>query len=123
MTPAHAHGQAGYCHLRTGDHTRARHHLRQSLQGLDYSREDALRNTLLATTYIRQPHPDLEKALSHANQSLTLLQGQVDSARCRGHLSQLTTALTPYRASQPVANFLDRTSSVLTSEHPRPAHR
>lgn len=41
--------------------------------------------------------------------------GQVDSARCRGHVSRLTTSLAPYHRSSGVREFLDRTRPLLTS--------
>lgn len=65
MTTTHAHSQAGYCHLRAGNYPEARHHLRQALrtQGSTPTREGALRYILLATTYLRQPQPDRERAL------------------------------------------------------------
>jgi hypothetical protein len=63
MDVTQAHAQAGYCYLKLGDHTRARTHLRHGLrlQDATYSREGALRQVPLATTYIRQDRPDLDQ--------------------------------------------------------------
>lgn len=108
MTTTHAHGQAGYCHLRNRDYKRARHHLRQALHHDASSREGALRQILLATTYVQQPQPDLEPALTNAHRALDTLSGQVDSARCRGHLSRFAEHLHPYRRNHAAREFLDR---------------
>lgn len=68
LNPGHAHGQAGFCYLKLGDHSAARKHFRQALRLQDpkATREGALRYTLLATTYIRQDDPDLDQALALA---------------------------------------------------------
>ena len=116
MDEAQAHAQAGYCYLKLGDHTRARSHLRHglSLQDATYSREGALRHALLATTYLQQQRPELDQAVSHGGRALGALSGEVDSARCVGHLSRLLDGLAPYRRSAAVAEFLDRARPVLT---------
>ncbi len=99
LDTTHAHGQAGYCYLRLGEHADARRHLRAALHGQDHndSREGALRYTLLATTYTRQPDPDIDQTLHHAGHAVDLLTDQVTSTRVTGHLSQLLSDLTPYR--------------------------
>ncbi len=119
MDPAQAHAQAGYCHLRIGGHTHARYHLRRAvhLQDAGYSREGSLRQILLATTYLQQKQPDVDSALAHASLAIDILDAQVDSARCRGHVSRLTTSLAPYRRSSGVREFLDKTRPLLTSRH------
>jgi tetratricopeptide (TPR) repeat protein len=118
MTPAQAHAQAGYCHLTTGDFTKARGELRAALrlQGDDSSREGALRNVLLATTYLKQAHPDLDRTLTHAHSALNALTDHVDSPRCRGHLSRLAAGLRPYRTTG-VQDFLDRHTSLTAAKH------
>ncbi|MFI0901760.1 hypothetical protein [Streptomyces sp. NPDC020983] len=117
MTPSQAHAQAGFCYLRIGDHSRARNHLHRSLQsqGTDYSREHALRDVLLATTYQQQPRPDIAQALVHGNQAVDLLTTEVDSPRCVGHLGALVTGLGPYRRSPGVTDFIQRARPVLTA--------
>jgi hypothetical protein len=117
MNPAQAHAQAGYCHLRIGDHPQARYHLRRALrlQDTGYSREGVLRQTLLATTYLQQTQPDIDSALAHAGHAIDALDDHVDSARCLGHVSRLTQALAPYRRSTGVREFLDRTRPLLTA--------
>ncbi|MGH3898575.1 MAG: hypothetical protein ACRDTA_10025 [Pseudonocardiaceae bacterium] len=116
MDPAQAHAQAGYCHLRIGDHPQARYHLRRALrlQDTSYSREGALRQILLATTHLQQQQPDIDPALAHAGRAIDALCDHVDSARCRGHVSHLTHALTPYRRSTGVRGFLDRARPLLS---------
>lgn len=123
MDPAQTHAQAGYCHLRIGEHTQARYHLRRAihLQDTVYSREGALRQILLATTYLQQKRPDIDSALAHAGLAIDVLDGQVDSARCRGHVSRVTESLAPYRRSSGVREFLDRTR--LCSPPRRDPHR
>ncbi|MFJ4966028.1 hypothetical protein ACIP6P_26885 [Streptomyces sp. NPDC088729] len=117
MSPSQAHAQAGYSNLRIGDHLRARHHLRRSLQPQEgtYSREEALRDILLASTYQQQPRPDLAQALVHGNRAVDALTGEVDSPRCVGHLARLVSGLSPYRRSRGVAEFIGRTRPVLDS--------
>lgn len=108
MTTTHAHGQAGHCYLRSGDHQRARHHLRRAVQDDPASREGALRQIFLATTYIQQRQPELEPALSYAHQALDTLADQVDSARCRNHLSRFAEQLAPYQRNNNVRTFLSQ---------------
>ncbi|MFL4909399.1 hypothetical protein ACJ6WF_41005 [Streptomyces sp. MMS24-I2-30] len=116
MTGSQAHAQAGYCYLTIGDHYRARHHLHRSLQpqqGSDYSRERALRDVLLATTYQQQPKPDLAQALVHGNRAIDALTGTIDSPRCVNHFARLVSGLGPYRRSRGVAEFVERARLVL----------
>ncbi|WP_285697378.1 hypothetical protein [Actinomadura sp. NBRC 104412] len=123
MDHAQAHAQAGYCYLKLGDHARARFHLRHglALQDSSYSREGALRHALLATTYLQQDRPEPDQALAHGDRALDALAGEVDSARCIGHLSRLTDAFRPYRRSPGVAAFLDRVRPVLVGTSPSQA--
>ncbi|MFF5264612.1 hypothetical protein ACFY4C_37290 [Actinomadura viridis] len=118
MDEAQAHAQAGYCYLKLGDHTRARGHLRHglTLQDTTYSREGALRHILLAITYLQQPHPELDQALTHGSLALDALASEIDSARCLGHLSRLVNALRSYRRSAGVAEFIARARLVFTSD-------
>lgn len=114
LDETHAHGQAGYCYLRLGQHTDARRHLREALRvgdGND-SREGALRYTLLATTYARQPDPDIDHTLHLAGHAVELLTDQVTSTRVVGHLSTLLTDLTPYRRRSDVRELGDRVRSL-----------
>ncbi|MFV2088980.1 hypothetical protein ACFHWT_31495, partial [Micromonospora sp. LOL_021] len=91
INEAQAHAQAGYCYVKLEDWTRAREHLRAALrlQNDEYSREGALRNALLATTYVRQDQPELDKALALGDQAVQTLTGQVTSARCIKHVRNL----------------------------------
>lgn len=98
LNPGHAHGQAGFCYLRLGDYSSARRHFRHALRLQDpsASREGALRYTLLATTYVHQPDPDLDRALALAGQAVEILADDVSSNRCIGHLQTLLHDLAPY---------------------------
>lgn len=118
MDPAQAHAQAGYCYLTLGDSTRARSHLRHglTLQDATYSREGALRHVLLAATYLQGDKAELDQALAHGTRALDALSGEVDSARCNGHLARLVDTLGTYRRSPGVTEFIDRARPVL---HPR----
>lgn len=106
----HAHGQAGYCYLRLGQWDRARTHLRAALaaQGGTPSREGALRQVLMATTYVRQSQPDLDQAVEVAGRAVDTLTGQVSSARVSGHLARLTEYFAPFRRTPTVEAFLTR---------------
>ncbi len=107
MNEAQAHAQAGYCYLKLEDWTRAREHLRAALrlQSNEYTREGALRSALLATTYVRQAQPDLEKAIDLGSHAVQTLSGQVTSARCVKHVRGLVDALAPYRRNVAVRQF------------------
>ncbi|MFI6823291.1 hypothetical protein ACIBJE_20380 [Micromonospora sp. NPDC050187] len=104
---AQAHAQAGYCFVKLEDWSRAREHLRAALriQSNEYTREGALRNALLATTYVKQVQPDLDKALALGDQAVQTLTGQVTSARCIKHVRNLVDALGPYRRTHAVRRF------------------
>ncbi|MBF6102390.1 hypothetical protein IU510_30715 [Nocardia cyriacigeorgica] len=72
------------------------------------SREGALRYALLATTYTRQPEPDIDHSLHHAEHAVDLLTDQVTSTRVSGHLTTLLTDLAPYRHRPAVRQLSDR---------------
>jgi len=114
-TDAQAHAQAGYCYLKLEDWPRARHHLRSAInsQGDQFSREGALRDALLATTYARQDHPDLDKALHLGRQAVTTLRDQVTSARCVKHVHRLVVSLHPYRRDPKVRHFTEQARPLL----------
>ena len=116
LDETHAHGQAGYSYLRLGDWERARSHLQMAtrIQAPAYAREAALRHVLLAQTYVRQDHPDLDEAVRLGNLAVDALDGEVDSSRCVGHVQQLSTALTPY-ASRPAVRELRERAHLLTA--------
>ncbi|WP_158682389.1 hypothetical protein [Nocardia cyriacigeorgica] len=123
LDETHAHGQAGYCYLRLGEHGAARHHLRAALRnsnGND-SREGALRYALLATTYARQPDPDIDHALHHADHAVDLLTDQVTSTRVTGHLTTLLSDLTPYRHRPGVRQLSDRVRALQAATNSRSA--
>ncbi|MEV4711839.1 hypothetical protein [Micromonospora sp. NPDC049374] len=107
INEAQAHAQAGYCYVKLEHWSRAREHLRAALrlQSSEYSREASLRNALLATTYVRQAQPDLDKALALGEQAVQTLTGQVTSARCTKHVRNLVGALAPYRRTPAVRRF------------------
>ncbi|MET7950538.1 hypothetical protein [Micromonospora sp. NPDC005324] len=107
INEAQAHAQAGYCFVKLEDWPRARDHLRAALrlQSNEYTREGALRNALLATTYVQQEHPELDKALALGDQAVQTLTGQVTSTRCIKHVRNLVGALAPYRRTPTVRQF------------------
>lgn len=116
INEAQAHAQAGYCYVKLEDWARAREHLRAALrlQGNEYTREGALRNALLATTYVRQQHADLDRALSLGDQAVQTLTGQVNSARCIKHVRNLVGNLTPYRRTPAVRRFCQDAKDLIT---------
>ncbi|WP_422740167.1 hypothetical protein ACN263_13610 [Micromonospora sp. WMMD729] len=107
VNEAQAHAQAGYCFVKLEDWPRAREHLRSALrlQSNEYTREGALRNALLATTYVKQENPELDKALALGDEAVQTLTGQVTSARCIKHVRNLVGALSPYRRTPAVRQF------------------
>lgn len=118
LDEAQAHAQAGYCYTQLQDWPRARSHLRSALrlQGDTSAREGALRHTLLATTYVRQRQPDLDRAVHHGTHAVETLLGDVDSARCVGHVSRLVTHLAPHRRSNPaVRQLTDQARQLVTT--------
>jgi hypothetical protein len=68
---------------------------------------------LLATTYVRQQHPDLDKALHLGDQAVTTLSDQVTSARCVKHVHRLVASLHPYRRNPAVRHFTDKARPLL----------
>lgn len=100
---------------RSGDWPRARQHLRHAirLQGNEFTREGALRNALLATTYVRQEHPDLDKALHLGGQAVTTLSDQVTSVQCVRHVHRLVASLQPYRRDPSVRHVTDTARPLL----------
>ncbi|ROO62611.1 hypothetical protein EDC02_4592 [Micromonospora sp. Llam0] len=117
INEAQAHAQAGYCYVKLEDWTRAREHLRAALrlQDDEYSREGALRNALLATTYVRQDQPELDKALALGDHAVQTLTGQVTSARCIKHVRNLVGALGPYRRTPAVRRFCNDTKHLIAT--------
>ncbi|MEQ4304204.1 hypothetical protein ABNF97_22955 [Plantactinospora sp. B6F1] len=117
INQAQAHAQAGYCYVKLEDWSHAREHLRTALrmQGNEYTREGALRNALLATTYVRQSQPDLDKALALGDQAVGTLTGQVTSARCIKHVRNLVGTLTPYRRTPAVRQFCQDARDLITT--------
>lgn len=117
INEAQAHAQAGYCYVKLEDWTRAREHLRAALrlQGNEYTREGALRNALLATTYVRQANPDLDRAIALGDQAVQTLSGQVTSARCVKHVRGLVETLAPYRRNAAVHRFREDARQLLVA--------
>lgn len=100
--------QVGYCYMRLGDWERAREHLFASTgeAGGSDTREGALRQALLADTYAQQGDPD--SACAIGNQAIDALTNEVDSARCVGHVKQVSQHLASYRGLSVVQEFDDR---------------
>ena len=116
LNEAQAHTMAGYCYLRLADWGRARQHLRAALRLQDpsYVREGARRHLLLAHTYLRQDHPDVDHAVELATRAVETLSGEVDSARVVGQLTQLIAQFAPYRRRPTVRQLSDQAADLLT---------
>jgi tetratricopeptide (TPR) repeat protein len=82
INPAQAEAQAGYCYVKLEDWPRAGFHLRRALQLQDdaCTREGALRNALLATTYVRQDSPDMDQAIALGTQAVETLRKFVEQS-------------------------------------------
>ncbi|MFF0152946.1 hypothetical protein [Micromonospora sp. NPDC005203] len=70
---------------------------------------------MLATTYVQQEHPELDKALALGDQAVQTLTGQVTSARCVKHVRNLVGALTPYRRTPTVRRFCQDARDLIAS--------
>ena len=116
INEAQAHAQAGYCYVKLEDWARARDHLRTALrlQDDEYTREGALRNALLATTYVQQEQPELDRAIALGDQAVQTLTGQVTSARCIKHVRNLVGTLQPYRCTPAVRRFCQDARDLIT---------
>ncbi|GGM51867.1 hypothetical protein GCM10011608_41050 [Micromonospora sonchi] len=117
INEAQAHAQAGYCYVKLEDWARARDHLRTALrlQADEYTREGALRNALLATTYVQQEQPELDRAIALGDQAVQTLTGQVTSARCIKHVRNLVDTLRPYRRTPAVRRFCQDARDLITT--------
>ncbi|HEY8524746.1 MAG TPA: hypothetical protein VIL48_07285 [Acidimicrobiales bacterium] len=100
--------QIGYCYLRLNDWSRATSHMRKAVQlhREPYSREGALRLALLADVYAQQGEPEQACRLGH--QALDTLAVEVNSARCVGHVRQVSEHLRPYRRTAVAQDFDER---------------
>lgn len=114
LDEAQAHGMAGFCYLRLEDWGRARQHLRTALRLQDSScaRESALRQIFLAHTYLRQDRPEVEHAVDLATRAVDTLNGEVDSARVVGQLTQLLDHIGPYRRRPAVRQLADHAAGL-----------
>lgn len=115
LDPAQVHAQAGYCHLKLENWAPAQSHLRAALdaQSDAYGREGALRRILLATAYARDSEP--ERACAAGHEAIDLLDGQVDSARCVGHLGRLRDALKRFSGNATVRAFAERSRPLVAT--------
>ncbi len=114
---AQAHAQAGYCYLTLGDWPKSRTHLGTALraQSADCSREGALRQILLATTYARQSSSEIDRAATLGHEALKTLSADVRSVRCEHHLTELAGHLRSYRRSSAACEFVTRVDHALRS--------
>ncbi|MGH3544850.1 MAG: hypothetical protein ACRDPW_02830, partial [Mycobacteriales bacterium] len=112
---AQANAQAGYCYLTLRDWPKARVHLRNALaaQADACSREGALRQILLATTFARQSSPELERATALGHQALETLRTDVRPARCEQHLGALAGQLRSYSRNPAAREFVAQVDQVL----------
>jgi hypothetical protein len=70
---------------------------------------------MLATTYLRQDRPEVDHAVSLASRAVETLKGEVDSARCVGHLARLVGDFGPYRRRPAVRQLTEQAAGLLTS--------
>jgi len=113
MDEAMANELVSGCYMRLEDWGRAQSHLQTALrlQVNPVSREAALRQANLATTYARQG--DVEHACRIGEQAVDILAAKVDSNRCVGKVRRLQTALSPYHKVAVVNDFNERVSTQL----------
>jgi len=114
LDEAQTHAYAGACYLHLEDWGRARQHLRTALRLQDpsYVRDGARHHIDLATTYLRQDRPEVDHAVSLASRAMETLSGEVDSARCVGHLARLVGSFAPYRRRPAVRQFTDHAAGL-----------
>jgi hypothetical protein len=117
LDEAVSHAVAGRCYLRLQDWGRARQHLRTALRLQDpgYRREGAQSDIELATTYLRQDQPEVDHAVTLATRAVETLSGEVDSARCVGHLARLVGDLAPYRRRPAVRQLTEQATGLLAT--------
>ncbi len=116
LDEAVSHAVAGRCYLRLQDWGRARQHLRAALrlQNPSYRREGAQSHIMLASTYLRQDRPEVDHAVALATRAVETLTGEVDSARCVGHLARFVGDLAPYRRRPAVRQLTEQAAGLLT---------
>jgi hypothetical protein len=79
-----------------------------------------LRQVLLARTYLRQRHPDCERATALAASAISSLEGSVDSARCVSHLAGLLHELAPHqRRGAPLGDLVTRATRLMSASKSR----
>ncbi len=117
LDEAQAHSMAGFCYLRLADWGQARRHLHAALRlrDLNYPREGTQSQIMLAHTYLRQDRPEVDHAVTLASQAVETLSGEVDSARCVGHLTRLVSDLAPYRRRPAVRQLVEQANGLLTA--------
>jgi hypothetical protein len=117
LDEAVSHAVAGRCYLRLKDWNRSRQHLRAALRLQDpsYRREGSQSHIMLARTYLRQDRPEVEHAVSLASRAVDTLTGEVDSARCVGHLARLVNDFAPYRRRPAVHQLTEQATGLLTT--------
>ena len=116
LDEAQTYAYAGACYLHLEDWARARQHLRTALRLQDpsYARDGALWHIDLATIYLRQDQPEVDHAASLASRAVETLSGDVDSARCVGHLARLVGSFAPYRRRPAVRQITEQAAGLLT---------
>jgi len=70
----------------------------------------------VATIYLRQDQPEIDHAASLASRAVETLSGEVDSARCVGHLARLVAASAPYRRRPAVRQLTEQAAGLLTPQ-------
>lgn len=114
LDEAHAHSMAGFSYLRLKDWSRARQHLRSALrlEGASYVREGVQSQIFLATTYLRQDHPEVDHAVSLASRAAQTLREDVDSRRCVDLMGRLIGEFAPYRRRPAVRELTEQAAEL-----------
>jgi hypothetical protein len=106
--------QIGICLMSLGEYESASRHLEFSLQVEQNGqiREGVVRQTYLATSYIRQGEP--ERACEIGMRAIDALSSQVDSPRLMARVQQLGDDLKLYRNAGAVQDFTRRVDELVT---------
>jgi hypothetical protein len=79
-----------------------------------YARSHGLRLTVLASTHLQGPAPDLDAALHHGNQAIEIL-ARIASARAVDYAHRLAEQLQPWHREPGVADLTHRINTELTA--------
>src|ERR1017187_3889419 len=106
--------QIGICLMSLGDYQSACNHLELSLRVEQNGqvREGVVRQTYLATTYVRQGEP--ERACDIGMRAIDALSSHVNSPRLMTRIQQLSQDLEPYRRVSVFQQLRERVEELTT---------